>query len=68
MVKVEGFAVLPALQNVEDWLCPEGNGHDARSQMRGLETIFTARHDGRGPDSSLKMWWIFVYSEIKPDG
>lgn len=23
MVKVEGIAALPTLQNVEDWLCPE---------------------------------------------
>ena len=29
MAKVEGFAALPTLQHVEDWLCPEGNGHDA---------------------------------------
>ena len=29
MVNVEGFAALPASQNVEDWLCPEENGYDA---------------------------------------
>ena len=60
VVKVEGFATLPAPQNVEDWLCPEEKGHDARSQMRGLETVFTARHSGRGLDSSLKRVRIFV--------
>ena len=60
MVKVEGVGVLPAPQNVEDWSCPEGNGHDARFQMRGLATIFAARHDGRGPVSSLIRLWIFV--------
>ena len=33
-------------------------------QMRGLETISAARHNGRGPDSSLKRHWIFVYTRI----
>ena len=60
VVRVEGFAALPASRNVEDWWYPEGNGHDVRSPMRDLETIFAARHDGRGPDSSLKRLWIFV--------
>ena len=64
----EGFAVLPALQNVEDQLCPEGNGHDTRSQMRGLEAIFTAQHNGRDPNSSLQRWWISVYATKKPYG
>ena len=35
-----------------------------RLQMRGLETISAARHNGRGPDSSLKRRWIFVYTRI----
>jgi len=29
-------------------------------QLRSLETISTPRHNGRGPDSSLKRLWIFV--------
>ena len=29
MANVEGFVALPTSQNVEDWLCPEGNGYDA---------------------------------------
>jgi hypothetical protein len=35
-----------------------------RLQMRGLETISAAQHNGRGPDSSLKRYWIFVYTGI----
>ena len=35
-----------------------------RLQMRGLETISTTRRDGRGPDSSLKRHWMFVYTRI----
>ena len=35
-----------------------------RLQMRGLETISAAQHNGRGPDSSLKKHWIFVYTRI----
>jgi hypothetical protein len=35
-----------------------------RLQMRGLETISAAQHNGRGPDSSLKRHWIFVYTWI----
>ena len=66
MVNVEGFAALPASQNAEDWLCPEGNGYDAQSQMRGLETIFAARHNGRGPDSSLKRLLIFRVDSCVP--
>jgi hypothetical protein len=31
-----------------------------RLQMRGLETISAAQHNGRGPDSSLKGAWIFI--------
>ena len=50
---------------MEDWLCPELNGHDARSQMRGLETIFTAPHNGRGFDSSPKRRQMFVYSRVE---
>ena len=61
MAKVEGFAALPTLQHVEDWLCPEGNGHDAWSQMRSLETIFAAWHNGRGPDSSLNLKVVDIH-------
>jgi hypothetical protein len=35
-----------------------------RLQMRGLEAISAAQHNGRGPDSSLKRHWIFVYTRI----
>jgi hypothetical protein len=35
-----------------------------RLQMRGLETISAAQHNGRGPDSSHKRHWIFVYTRI----
>ena len=60
MVKVGEVAVLPAPQNAKDWLCPERNGRDARSQVCGLETISVARRNGRGPDSSLKRLRVFV--------
>jgi hypothetical protein len=35
-----------------------------RLQIHGLETISVAQHNGRGPDSSLKRYWIFVYTGI----
>ena len=58
--KVEGGVVLPAPENMGDWSCPERNGHDTTSQMRGLETILVARRNGRGPDSSLKRCCLYV--------
>ena len=33
-------------------------------QMKGLETIFASRRNGRGPDSSLKRLWIFVWIRV----
>ena len=33
-------------------------------QMRGLETILVPRRNGRGPDSSLKRRWIFVWIHV----
>jgi hypothetical protein len=35
-------------------------------QMRGLETIFTTRRNGRGPDSSLVRAYIFVCARPSP--
>ena len=32
--------------------------------MRGLETISTTRRNGRGPDSSLKRLWVFVWIRV----
>ena len=32
--------------------------------MRGLETISTTRRNGRGPDSSLKRLWVFVWIHV----
>ena len=35
-----------------------------RLQMRGLETISTTRRNGRGPDSSPKRLWVFVWIHV----
>ena len=35
------------------------------SQMRGLWTISVSRHNGRGPDSSLKREFIFVWNRVQ---
>ena len=35
-----------------------------RLQMRGLETVSTTRRNGRGPDSSLKRQWVFVWIHV----
>ena len=35
-----------------------------RLQMRSLETISTTRRNGRGPDSSLKRQWVFVWTHV----
>ena len=35
-----------------------------RLQMCGLETISTTRQNGRGPDSSLKRLWVFVWIHV----
>ena len=64
VVKVVGCVALPTLQNVEGWLCPEGNGHDAQSQMRGLETLFAAQHNGWGPGYGY--WCRFMCTKCNP--
>ena len=35
-----------------------------QSQARDLETVFSARHNGRGPDSSFKRILIFVWIRV----
>jgi hypothetical protein len=59
-VEVGGVAVLPALISRRvDWLSSE-TAEAPCFQMRGLEIISESRHNGRGPDSSLKRLLIFV--------
>jgi len=55
-VEVGGFAVLPAPRNLEGWSGFKRNDRGAGFQIRGLETTFASRSNGRGPDmeSSLK--------------
>jgi hypothetical protein len=59
-IEVGGVAVLPALISRRvDWLSSE-TAEALCFQMRGLEIISGSRHNGRGPDSSLKRLLIFI--------
>ena len=35
-----------------------------RLQMGGLKTISMTRRNGRGPDSSLKRLWVFIWIHV----
>ena len=52
----------------EDGRVSNEKGQGAGFQMHDLETKSLPRRNGRGPDSSLKTNWIFVYTPSYPYG